>query len=63
MMLLTTSQTPPYHIPFYNFSYLALYHTSKGLLNASGGVGPAEVPLKRRYVFLDCQRLAIVNNM
>lgn len=28
-----------------------------GLLNASGGKGPAEVPLKRRYMFLDCLRL------
>jgi 2-hydroxychromene-2-carboxylate isomerase len=29
-----------------------------GLLNASGGKGPAEIPLKRRYIFLDCVRLA-----
>jgi 2-hydroxychromene-2-carboxylate isomerase len=30
------------------------------LLNASGGVGPAEVPAKRRYVFLDTLRSAHV---
>jgi len=31
-----------------------------GLLNASGGVGPAEMPAKRRYVFLDTLRTAQV---
>eukprot|EP01031_Cornospumella_fuschlensis_P030831 gene30831-37249_t len=34
-----------------------------GLLDASGGMGPAEVPKKRHYMFLDCQRLAVINNM
>src|SRR4051794_28665758 len=33
------------------------------LLNASGGVGPAEVPAKRRYVFLDTLRTASVFNV
>ena len=34
-----------------------------GLLNASGGVGPAEIPAKSRYVFVDTVRTAHVLNV
>lgn len=34
-----------------------------GLLNAHGQKGPAEIPSKRKYIFLDCQRSAHIMNV
>jgi len=34
-----------------------------GLLNAHGQKGPAEIPAKREYVFLDCVRVGQINSI